>query len=108
MPRTRPAYDEEFKVQAVELLLSSNKGLKTVARELGVCDASLRKWKKEFLEASGGLPVAEGDGMTAVSAQELVDENRRLRKEVEYLRRQREILKKAAAILAEDPHAGMR
>ena len=73
MPRTNPAYDEEFKVQAVELLLSSNKGLKTVARELGVCDASLRKWKKDFLEASGGLPVAEGDGMTAVSAQAPAD-----------------------------------
>ena len=108
MPRTRPAYTEEFKVQAVELFLSSGKGLKTVARELGISDGSLRKWKDEFLEASGGLPVAEGDGTTVVSARELADENRRLRKENDYLRRQREILKKAAGILAEDPHAGMR
>ena len=38
----------------------------------------------------------------------LLPEQLRLRKENEYLRRQREILKKAAAILAEDPRAGMR
>ena len=35
-------------------------------------------------------------------------EIRRLHKENEYLRRQREILKKAASILAEDPQLGMR
>lgn len=102
-------YDEEFKIGAVELLLSSNKGIKQVARELGVSDGSLRKWKNEFLEeASEGMPVGEADGSPVASAQELAEENRLLRKEVEYLRRQRAILKKAAAILAEDPHAGMR
>jgi transposase len=108
MPRTRPAYDEEFKAQAVELYLNSDQGLKQVARELGISDASLRKWRNEFLEASEGLPVAEGNGRAAASVRELADEIKRLRKENEYLRRQREILKKAAAILAEDPRAGMR
>ncbi|MEZ5326884.1 MAG: transposase [Verrucomicrobiales bacterium] len=47
MPRTRPVYDDEFKTQAVELYLDSDKGLKQVARELGICDASLRKWRNE-------------------------------------------------------------
>ena len=108
MPRTRPAYDEEFKAQAVEPYLNSDQGLKQVARELGISDASLRKWRNEFLEASEGLPVAEGNGRAAASVRELADEIKRLRKENEYLRRQREILKKAAAILAEDPRAGMR
>jgi transposase-like protein len=35
-------------------------------------------------------------------------EIRRLQREVEYLRRQREILKKAVSILSEDPQSGMR
>ena len=35
-------------------------------------------------------------------------EIRRLHKENEYLRRQREILKKAMSILSEDPQCGMR
>jgi transposase-like protein len=35
-------------------------------------------------------------------------EIRRLQRENEYLRRQREILKKAMSILSEDPHRGMQ
>ncbi|MGI6460923.1 MAG: transposase [Candidatus Hydrogenedentales bacterium] len=35
-------YDEEFKRDAVELLLSGAKGLKPLARDLGVCPATLR------------------------------------------------------------------
>jgi hypothetical protein len=35
-------------------------------------------------------------------------EIRRLQREVDYLRRQREILKKAMSILSEDPASGMR
>lgn len=86
MPHSKHYYDNDFKAHAVQLLLGSGKGIKTVARELGVSDGSLRNWKNAFL----------------------ADEIRRLRKEIEYLRRQREILKKAAAILAEEPHAGIR
>tara|TARA_B110000495_G_C22740414_1_gene434122 strand:+ start:203 stop:355 length:153 start_codon:yes stop_codon:yes gene_type:complete len=42
------------------------------------------------------------------SAKELWDENQKLKRENTYLRRQREILKKAASILAEDPQLGLR
>ena len=45
---------------------------------------------------------------TGASAEDLLEENKRLRRENEYLRRQREILKKAASILSEDPQLGMR
>ena len=45
---------------------------------------------------------------TRASAEELFEEVRKLRCENEYLKRQREILKKAASILAEDPQLGMR
>ncbi len=41
-------------------------------------------------------------------AEEMAKEIRRLNQENAYLRRQREILKKAASILAEDPQLGMR
>jgi len=52
---------------------------------------------------------AEGDGTAPeASAKELRDENQRLRREVLYLQRQRDILKKAASILAEDPQLGMQ
>ncbi|MGI6458737.1 MAG: transposase [Candidatus Hydrogenedentales bacterium] len=38
-------YDEEFKRDAVELLLSGAKELKPLARDLGVCPATLRGWR---------------------------------------------------------------
>jgi len=72
MPTTVPPYDDEFKKEAVDLYVSSGLPLKQIARELGISDGSLRKWREN-----------------------------------EHLRRQREILKKAAGILAENPRASM-
>ena len=53
---------------------------------------------------SAALACAHG----RTSAKELWDENQKLKRENTYLRRQREILKKAASILAEDPQLGLR
>ena len=89
----------------------SGKPLSQVARDLGICSASLRKWRAvALLEVNGGIArdAVGGEGDPAASAKELWDDNQRLRRENEYLRRQREILKKAASILAQDPQLGMR
>lgn len=110
MSNTGNSYSEEFRRDAVELLQSSGRPIKQVARELGVNPNSLRTWRNRILGQSGGPGTgAVGDGARAgASAEELLDEIKKLRKENEYLRRQREILKKAASILAEDPQLGMR
>ena len=99
MPRTRRPYDEEFKRRAVELYLQSNNSLKQVARELGVSDGSLRKWRKDLL---GNLSDQQGISHPLGDPEEMAREIRRLNRENAYLRRQREILKKAASILAKD------
>lgn len=110
MSKKRPIYSEEFRRDAVELLRTSGKSLSQVARDLGVADVTLRKWRESLLGGSGGRgrDAVGGEGYPVASAKELWDENQRLRRENEYLRRQREILKKAASILAEDPQLGMR
>ena len=111
MSNTGNSYTEEFRRDAVELLRSSGKPIKQVARELGVNVNSLRTWRnRSLLGQSGGKGIgAVGDKARAgASAEELLDENNQLRGENEYLRRQREILKKAASILSEDPQLGMR
>jgi len=41
-------YDPEFKKNAVELLLSSGKSIKQIARELGCSASSLGEWRKEL------------------------------------------------------------
>jgi transposase len=109
MPKTHKPYDEEFRAGALELLRTGGRPLRHVARELGVSDSSLRKWRDNALgvSAGGGRGAVGDEAAPGASAKELWDENQRLRHENEYLRRQREILKKAASILAEDPRPGM-
>ena len=70
----------------------------------------MRGWKNQFLGGSGGLNegAVGDDGQPGTSAKGLWDENQKLKRENAHLRRQREILKKAASILAEDPQLGMR
>lgn len=105
MPKARRSFTNEFRQEAVNLLLSSGRTLKRVAEELGITPNSLRTWRDKALgngrsgqaEAAAGAPVADAAA-----------EIRRLQRENEYLRRQREILKKAMSILSEDPQSGMR
>ena len=42
-------YDEEFKRQAVELVIHSGRTQAQIARELGVSEYSLTLWKKAYL-----------------------------------------------------------
>ena len=98
-------YDEEFRRNAVELYATSGKPLSEVARELGISANSLRNWKKRLLGQNAGAAIDApgGDECAVMTAEQQAEEIRRLRKENEYLKRQREILKKAALILGEDP-----
>ena len=49
MPKTHPTYDSGFRQEAVNLLISSQRPLKTVAAELGVSANSQRTWRNRAL-----------------------------------------------------------
>jgi len=101
MKKPVPNYNKEFKEQAVDLLLSSGRPLRQVALELGITAASLRNWRNRRL--------LEGNGRKeSTQLKDPAVDLRRLQREVEYLRRQRDILKKAVSILSEEPANGMR
>lgn len=113
MPRTHRTYDNDFRQEAVNLLLSSGRPLKRIATELGICANSLRDWRDQALGQGRAAEAASSrdSGTKGRSAAPLADaagEIRRLQREVEYLRRQRDILKKAMSILSEEPQSGMR
>lgn len=96
-------HDDEFKRQAVDLLLVSGRPLKTLARELGITPMALRQWRDRHLAgASPAGPLSE-----AASPQQLLEQNRLLRRENEQLRLQRDILKKAVGIFSEPPPRGL-
>lgn len=93
----RPSrYPEEFRREAVALALSSEESRASVARRLGVNETTLRNWVADHLaeEARQANPLA----VTPSEFEEL----RRLRKENEELRTEREILRKAAAYFAQE------
>ena len=97
-------YGEEFKRQAVELVLHSGKTHRQVARELDVSEPTLKLWKKAYL---GQQKPAEIEGQLK-SPEEMAKIIQEQHKEIEYLKRQREILKKAMSTLGEEPPNGMR
>ncbi len=102
--KVQKRYEEEFKRQAVDLVIHSGKTQAQIARELGVSEYSLTLWKRDYL---GRVGPAQIDG-EQMSPEQMLEKIRQLQKENEYLKRQREILKKAMSILGEEPHSGMR
>ena len=95
MGQTRRRYSREFKVEAVRQLHDGRR-LADVARELGVNATVIRRWKDQVaVDAATAFP---GNGRRP----DLEDEVRRLRREVEQLRAERDFLKKTAAFFARE------
>jgi transposase len=88
-------YDAEFKTNAVALV-ESGRTVSEVARDLGCSIWSLGRWV-ETRRKGGGL----GQPSTLAGETPEARELRRLRQENDYLRRQRDILKKALAIVSD-------
>ena len=99
--RTGRRYDREFKNNAVALV-RSGRTVTEVARDLGVSQWSLGRWVEQ---AKAGQTLSEPKTLSVESADQR--ELRRLRQELEYVSRQRDILKKALGILSAEvpPHA---
>jgi transposase len=91
-------YSQEFKQEAVRLLLTSGKTAKQLGRELGVTGQSLADWREEAIRNGDHPELAKLDGVR-VHYSVLKLENERLKKELEIVRQERELLKKSLGIL---------
>ena len=89
MKRKRRKFSNEFKDEAVKLILEEGYRVSEAARNLGIHENLLRRWKREY---EGG----NKDGFVPGSPAAMHDELNRLRKENKRLKMEREILKKAA------------
>ena len=93
--RPRRRFDDDFKAQAVRLVLDEGKSIGAVARDLDLTETALREWvqraRANRTRGRTGLTTAERDELTL------------LRKDNRQLRLEREILKNAAAFCAKEP-----
>jgi transposase len=99
MERPRRSFTEEYKRQAVGLVLSSGRSITSVAKELGLRDSVLRRWVDKVRQqpaSAAGRPTTQPTPMPADQASEIA----RLRQENERLRMERDILKKSIAIFS--------
>ena len=87
--RSRKKFDRQFKIDAVSMVINGGRSVKEVAHDLGIETNVLYRWKRELsLEKSEAFP---GKGRLGPQEEEL----RRLRRELEQVKEDREILKKA-------------
>jgi transposase len=97
-PRSK-RYSVEFKANAVRLANESEKPIAEVARDLGVPYQTLYQWVSNAGNAERRASVNSSTrGGAPESAEE---EARRLRRELEEVKRERDFLKKAAAFFAQ-------
>jgi len=95
MPRK---YDLEFKVEAVRMAAEPGVTNREVESRLGIGQGVLCRWKRELKD--DGAQDFVSSGRLKPEDKEI----RRLKRENERLRRERDILKKAVAIFSTDPH----
>jgi len=109
--RVQPRYTDEFKSDALDLLNRTGRSLPAVARDLGVSVGSLRNWykdremakkRKRLAVRQGPGPVPGDDASVEERLKHAERENAALKREIESLKMDREILKKAAAFFAKE------
>ena len=97
MAKVQKVYTREFKEQAVQLAQTSGKPITQIARELSISDTSIHQWRKELAEH--GQEAFPGSGHQMA----LEEENRRLKRELERVLQERDILKKVVSIFSREP-----
>lgn len=97
MTQKRKRYDKQFKIAAARVVLGGEMGAVDLARELGIKDSTLRRWAQEYEEM--GENAFPGNGSPKVNKNyEIV----KLRKRIEELERENELLKNFRAFLSQD------
>lgn len=94
-PRRRRAFTPEFKAEIVELCQRGDRSVGQVARDFDLTETAVREWVKQ---AERDAWTSDDGGLTSDERRELAElrrENRRLKEDVE-------ILKRATAFFAKE------
>ncbi len=91
----RKKYTDEFRREAVRIMMTrGERSVADVASSLGVAENLLHLWRKKYPDTADAVRRERGETPE--------DELKRLRREVAQLKRDKEILKKTAALFAKE------
>lgn len=99
MRKERQAFSREFKLEAVRLLEEGKKPTAELARELGIRRNQLYKWKEKTDKEGGAAFPGQGRRKSSGTQGEEIS---KLKRELERVKEENEILKKAAAFFARE------
>jgi transposase len=97
MKQSRRKFDAEFKRQTVQMVLDGHKSCRSVEKDLGINQGVVYRWVREA--KADPQHCFPGNGKIKPSSADVHG----LLKEVEQLRRERDILKKALGIFSRMP-----
>jgi transposase len=95
--KSRRRFDKAFKLEVMKTIQQSDKTIKTISQELGIHPGVISRWRRQFREEENN--AFPGKGHQTPEAEEI----RRLKKELEDVKEERDILKKAVAFFAKNP-----
>ena len=93
MPEPKKPFTQEFRDEAVRLAQTSGRSRREVAADLGIGRSTLRNWIDRQRDRQREQPPPDRQ-------EDMAAELKRLRRENEVLRQEREILKRATAFFA--------
>lgn len=92
-------YEPEFQKKIVRLHLEEGRTIKSITQEYGISKSAVQRWCSQFREecrkSSQINPAAPNDA-------DIMQENLRLRRELEEMKKENLFLKKAAAFFAKE------
>ena len=89
-------YSQEFREQAIRLVLQGEATMAEIARDLGVDPSTLREWKRAY-GAERGEPETE-----RMAGDTVEGELARVKRELRRVKQERDILKKAVRIFSQE------
>jgi transposase len=97
MSGTRRRFDSDFKMETARLMVEGGRKVAELSRDLDIPGNVLRKWRQQYVvDKENAFP---GKGHMKPEDEEV----RKLRKELDDVKEERDILKKALAIFSKHP-----
>ena len=94
--RTRPTFSPDFRLESAQLVVDQGRTVKEAAEAMGVGLSTMDKWVRQLrLEREGGKPAATP----------MTPDQRRIReleRQIQRIEEEKDILKKATALLMSD------